>query len=224
MTAFPNQIKERDEMHGNDGNLPLHEACSWPCDQDIGSSDPVISSRKGMAISALLQRYPNAAYIVNNNNETPLDVALRTGTTWDGGVRKLVRAYPASVSIQNQTTGLFPFMTAATVARATANNNMPLPPSKRSLMTHLKNVAKRDLQNVRTIYGLLRADPDVLIADDDSDSEDSDDEHIGEDTAIDGEESSISSFEDSVSSEEEHETSVHESSSHSKGWADFGTG
>jgi len=161
MTAFPNQIKEKDEMHGNDGNLPLHEVCSWPCEQDTVSSDPVISSRKGMAISALLQRYPNAAFALNNNNETPLSLALSTGTTWDGGVRKLVRAYPASASIQNSTTGLYPFMTAATVARSTVDSNLPMPSTKRSLMTHLKNVAKRDLQNVRTIYGLLRADPDV---------------------------------------------------------------
>jgi hypothetical protein len=29
-------------------------------------------------------------------------------------------------------------------------------------MTHLINMAKRDLKEVRTIYGLLHADPDVL--------------------------------------------------------------
>lgn len=192
MAAFPNQIKEKDEMHGSDGNLPLHEVCSWPC-KDAASADPVISSRKGMAISALLQRYPNAVYVTNNNRETPLDLAIATGTTWDGGVRKLVRAYPASASIRNATTGLFPFMTAATVASSTVNNsnNVPLPSTKRSLMTHLKNLAKRDLQTVRTIYGLLRADPDVMIADDD-DSDDESSEASFEDLS--GDESSEITF------------------------------
>ena len=198
MTAFPNQIKEKDEMHGNVGNFPLHEVCSWPCEQDSASTDPVISSRKGMAISALRQRYPNAAFVSNNNGKTPLDLALATGTTWDGGVRKLVRAYPASVSIQNSTTGLFPFMTAAAVSHSLDNSNVPLPSTKRSLMTHLKNMAKKDLQRVRTIYGLLRTDPDVIIADNDEDSsgndstssaDEDDDESSGNDSTSSGEES-----------------------------------
>lgn len=202
-------------MHGNDGNLPLHEVCSWPCEQDSASTDPVISSRKGMAISALLQRYPNAAFACNNNDETPLDLALATGTTWDGGVRKLVRAYPASVSIQNSTTGLFPFMTAAAVSQSTANNDLPLPSSKRSLMTHLKNVAKRDLQTVRTIYGLLRADPDVIIVDDDSD-DDSDEDESSSDSSSDGD------YSDDDDDSDDESRGRESTGRQFEGWANFG--
>jgi hypothetical protein len=226
MAAFPNQIKEKDEMHGSDGNLPLHEVCSWHCEQDTDSLDPVISSRKGMAIAALLQRYPNAAFACNNNDETPLDLAIATGTTWDGGVRKLVRAYPASASIKSSTTGLFPFMTAATVARSTVNSTLPLPSSKRSLMTHLKNMAKRDLQTVRTIYGLLRADPDVLIADDD-DSDEESESSSGSESGSSGDESSITfdgpSGEEDSDDESGVESEEYESRGHgsSANWATF---
>ena len=174
MAAFPNQIKEKDEMHGADGNLPLHEVCSWP--QQSASDEPVIATRKGMAITALVQRYPNAVFVCNNQDESPLDLALSTGTTWDGGIRKLVRTYPSSASIRNSATGLYPFMTAAAVAASAENaSDLVLPSSKRSLMTHLKNEAKRDLQTVRTIYGLLRADPDVMLPADEDESDNDDD-------------------------------------------------
>lgn len=49
LCAFPDHIKAKDEMHGDDGNLPVHSICLWPCEQeDSVSTDPVISSRKGI--------------------------------------------------------------------------------------------------------------------------------------------------------------------------------
>eukprot|EP00549_Striatella_unipunctata_P006078 CAMPEP_0118712970 /NCGR_PEP_ID=MMETSP0800-20121206/25197_1 /TAXON_ID=210618 ORGANISM="Striatella unipunctata, Strain CCMP2910" /NCGR_SAMPLE_ID=MMETSP0800 /ASSEMBLY_ACC=CAM_ASM_000638 /LENGTH=84 /DNA_ID=CAMNT_0006618251 /DNA_START=44 /DNA_END=294 /DNA_ORIENTATION=+ len=84
MRAFPKQIRERDEM-GEDGDLPLHYVCKWPSIQDGTSSDPVVSSRKFMAISALLQEYPEAANINNNWGRMPLIMAIQSGTSWDGG-------------------------------------------------------------------------------------------------------------------------------------------
>lgn len=163
MNAFPKQIRQADEMYGDDGNLPLHEVCAWPCEYDCTSTDPVISSRKGTAIAALLQEFPEAAQVANKHSQTPLELAVSTGTTWDFGVRKMCRAYPAAVRIQSKCTVLYPFMTAAVAAGEISRHQQPLPSSKRSIMTHLKNLAKQDLQSVRTIYGLLRANPKVLI-------------------------------------------------------------
>ena len=163
MHAFPKQIKERNGMYGDDGNLPLHEVCAWPCEYDCTSTDPVISSRKGMAIAALLLEYPEAANTLNRHLQTPLELAVSTGTTWDIGVRKIYRAYPEAVCLQSKRTGLFPFMTAAVAGGEISRQQWPLPSSKRSLMTHLKNLAKQDLQLVRTIYGLLRANPRVMF-------------------------------------------------------------
>ena len=173
LSVFPDQIKAKDETHGNDGNLPLHSVCSWPSEkEDSVSTDPVIASRKSMAISALLQRYPYAAFICNQHYQTPLDLAIASGTTWDGGVCKLVRAYPAAVSIRNADTGLYPFMAAAAAAASYSaeNNQVPSLLAKRSLMTHSINMAKRDLQVVQMIYGLLRADPAVLRKEDADDA------------------------------------------------------
>lgn len=165
--AFPDQIRAKDEMHGDShGNLPLHEVCSWPCAQDFMSSNPVISSRKGMAISALLQRYPVAACVCNHDQQTPLDLAISSGTTWDGGIRKLVRAYPSTVSHVNAKTGFYPFVSAAETFHRESTAPAPIPSTTRDLVTYLKNMAKWDLQSVRTIYGLLRADPIVLDAND----------------------------------------------------------
>jgi hypothetical protein len=163
MNVFPAQIRQVDEMYGDDGNLPLHEVCAWPCEYDCTSTDPVIPSRKGMAIVALLKEYPEAAKIFNRFWETPLELAVSTGTTWDFGVRKLCRAYPEAVCIRSRRTGLYPFMTAAVARGIISRQQEPLPSSKRSLMSHVKNLAKQDLQSVRTIYGILRANPLVLI-------------------------------------------------------------
>jgi len=171
MNAFPSQIRELDEMHHHGrnytgvGNLPLHEVCSWPCAQeDVASTDPVIPSRKGMAIAALLGEYPQAAKMVNAKGQTPLELAVESGTTWDSGVRKLVRAHPAAVSKRStQYANFYPFLCAAVAAGESSKRQEPLPSSKRSLMSHLKNVSKQDLQFVRTIYGLLRANPLVLM-------------------------------------------------------------
>jgi hypothetical protein len=163
MKAFPQQIRQVDEMYGDNANLPLHEVCAWPCEHDISSTDPIISSRKGMAIAALLQEYPEAAHMSNRNLDTPLELAVSAGSTWDFGVRKLCRAYAEAVCVQSKNTLLFPFMTAAAASSMVSSRHPPIPSSKRSLMTHLKNLAKHDVQRVRTIYGLLRANPLVLI-------------------------------------------------------------
>lgn len=141
--AFPKQIRELDvsDVEGV-GNLPLHIVCSWeltPIGQPEGKEDSsvelpleeeqrqaieqytdsmAINVRKDMAITALLNEHPGAAKIKNQRGELPLSVALRTGTTWEGGVRKLVKAFPESVSIKDDDRmgGLYPFMLAATVA------------------------------------------------------------------------------------------------------------
>jgi len=163
MKAFPYQLKEIDRMYGDDANLPLHEVCAWPCKCDSTSTDPVISSRKGVAIAMLLQEYPEAAKISNRHQQTPLELAVSTGTTWDIGVRKLCRFNPEAVCIPSQKTGLYPFMTAAVAAGEKMRRQQPISSSKRLLMTYYKNLAKQDLQFVRTIYGILRTNPSVLI-------------------------------------------------------------
>eukprot|EP00540_Astrosyne_radiata_P003541 CAMPEP_0116844408 /NCGR_PEP_ID=MMETSP0418-20121206/12669_1 /TAXON_ID=1158023 /ORGANISM="Astrosyne radiata, Strain 13vi08-1A" /LENGTH=510 /DNA_ID=CAMNT_0004475353 /DNA_START=206 /DNA_END=1738 /DNA_ORIENTATION=+ len=163
MSAFPKQISMPDEMNPDVGNLPLHEVCSWPCEIDTSSTDPVVPSRKAIAIASLLQGYPEAAVTPNRKEQTALELAVASGTTWDNGVRKLLRAYPSAVSMPSPISRLYPFMIAASVGFKRSRQKEPMPSSKRSLMTHLKNQAKKELYSIRTIYGLLRANPFVLV-------------------------------------------------------------
>ena len=143
--AFPRQVKQTLESIEGIINLPLHTVCAWPCHQDyVSSADAIVSSRKSMAISRILEEYPDAAKQTNSNHETCLELALKTGTTWDHGVRRLVRTYPKAIKLQSRRTGLYPFMTAAAAA------------PKASFRKHT-------LKSVRTIYGLLRSNPKVLI-------------------------------------------------------------
>eukprot|EP00521_Asterionellopsis_glacialis_P006819 CAMPEP_0195283520 /NCGR_PEP_ID=MMETSP0707-20130614/2042_1 /TAXON_ID=33640 /ORGANISM="Asterionellopsis glacialis, Strain CCMP134" /LENGTH=651 /DNA_ID=CAMNT_0040342703 /DNA_START=134 /DNA_END=2089 /DNA_ORIENTATION=+ len=169
MKAFTTQSRLPDVMHNFICNFPLHQVCTWPCEVEssiFSSSDSVIASRKSAAIGALLQEYPHASRIPNALHQTPLELAVSSGTMWDGGVRKLVKSNPMAVSYPSPTTGLYPFMTAAAVACVPAEiyqQRSPIETTKRGLVSKLKRLAKRELDTLRTVYGLLRSDPTVLI-------------------------------------------------------------
>jgi hypothetical protein len=147
--AFPRQIKQYVDYKDDSRDLPLHAICSWPCQQDNSSSETMVSTRKSMAITRVIEEYPLAVKAVNGRGETALELVLKSGTTWDGGVRRLLKFYPKALKIQSKTTGLYPFMTAAAVASPPSSSS---PPSLR-----------KDLQSVRSIYGLLRSNPKVFV-------------------------------------------------------------
>jgi hypothetical protein len=141
--AFPRQVKSPFEDADGLRNLPLHLICSWPCHQDYGrSGSAVVSTRKSMAITRILDEYPGAAKETNARRETALELALKTGTTWDNGVKRLMGYYPKAIKIQSRQTGLYPFMTAAVAATSTHR--------------------RQEVQSIRTIYGILRSKPSVL--------------------------------------------------------------
>jgi hypothetical protein len=147
--AFPRQIKQPVQDKDGIQNLPLHEVCSWPCHQDFNnnhksSSEAMVSMRKSNAITRMIEEYPLSVKVTNQRGETALELALKTGTTWDGGIRRLVKSYPKSLKLQSKATGLYPFMTAAAAAATSLSS-------------------RRELQNVRTIYGLLRSNPKVFV-------------------------------------------------------------
>jgi len=141
--AFPRQVKETLESKDGVENLPIHLVCGWKCPSD----ESVVSYRKSQAIARLLEEYPDGAKKRNNKGETPLELALSTSTTWDLGIRRLVRAFPKAIKFACPTNGLYPFMLAAAAADTHHDNDE----------------TSRDIQAIRTIYGLLRSSPKVLI-------------------------------------------------------------
>ncbi|KAL3909319.1 MAG: hypothetical protein SGILL_008132, partial [Bacillariaceae sp.] len=157
--AFPRQIKKPIEDTTNLGNLPLHAVCSWPCHHDNiaeGSGDALVSSRKVTAINRVLEEYPLALKINNSRGESALELALKTGTTWDGGVRRIVKAYPKAMKIQSKLTGLYPFMTAAAAAPVVSAT------TEEEMESSSESALRQELLHVRTIYGLLRSSPKAL--------------------------------------------------------------
>jgi hypothetical protein len=157
--AFPRQIKKPIEDTTELGNLPLHAVCSWPCHHDNRTGmvgDALVTSRKVMAINRILEEYPLALKVNNARGESALELALKSGTLWDGGVRRIVKAYPKALRLQSKASGLFPFMTAAAAAAAPSDdNNENLDPSSPA-------GRRQELRHIRTIYGLLRSNPKAL--------------------------------------------------------------
>jgi hypothetical protein len=157
--AFPRQIKKPIEETTGLGNLPLHAVCSWPCHHDSFSGmvgDAFVTSRKVMAINRVLEEYPLALKVNNARGESALELALKSGTTWDGGVRRIVKAYPKALKQQSKVSGLYPFMTAAAAAaHSSEHNDENISPSSPALK-------RQELRHLRTIYGLLRSSPKAL--------------------------------------------------------------
>jgi hypothetical protein len=159
--AFPRQIKQTIETADESGNLPLHAVCSWPCylgQHRTGDGDPIVPIRKTMAINRVLDEYPLAIKAKNKRGESPLELALTSGTTWDGGVRRIAKANPKALKLQSPITRLYPFMTAATAlaSKNEAENGADLGEE------YVLPTKRQDLNSLRTIYGLLRANPKVL--------------------------------------------------------------
>ena len=155
--AFPHQIGEADERSGN-GNLPLHMVSLWgipPSRREeqedvraparyVASLDPIAQRTKTMVLSELLTEYPNAARVRNKRGKTPLALLVEAGGTWfNGGVRRMVRAYPEALNIRDRKTGLMPFMAAATACRG----------------SNAKPGSYSDLKGLTTIFELLRNEP-----------------------------------------------------------------
>lgn len=143
--AFPRQIKQPILDKDSLENLPLHAVCSWDTAKEKGLWPSLLETRKSQAIVRVIEDYPAAAKVTNRHGETPLEIAAKSGTTWDGGVRRLVKAYPKSLKVPSETTGLYPFMTAAVAGSKGAT------------------CEERDKRVVQTIYGLLRSNPRVMI-------------------------------------------------------------
>jgi hypothetical protein len=160
MYAFPKQIRVPDEVHGY---LPLHSICCWPCHQEALSSEPVTSARKAAAISAVLHEYSPAAKTLTRKWESALEMAIASGTSWEGGLRKIIRANPKAISRRSQITGLYPFMAAAVQERVDTSRFAPKGNLRKSMNEFQAAMARNDLEVVKAIYGMLRVNPNVLV-------------------------------------------------------------
>lgn len=194
-TTFPSQLSEPDPR-GALGNLPLHEVCSWVCDQETINGDPFVVRRKAMAIHCLLVLCPEAARAKNKMEETPLQLAIESRTPWEVGLKPLVDTYPGALEVPRKlrdgdddndlllstevyddnesvgsdwvdpleaVEGMYPFLVAAVVAHIPDNKlKGPTYFSEASPEEYALDLVKKELESIRSIFGLLRRKPDLL--------------------------------------------------------------
>jgi hypothetical protein len=89
LNVYPDQILERD----HEDNLPLHTASL----KRKKKTTKKHRKEHNEIISHLLTLYPAGAAEVNENNELPLDIMIKSQRTWRAGIQQVVDAYPASL-------------------------------------------------------------------------------------------------------------------------------
>lgn len=102
---FPDQLKESDVA----GNLALHIAAGAYCVEDTGSSNELYG-RSPDTIRALIHAYPTAIMALNRSKQLPLTVAIRSGRSWEGGVKSLVEAAPEGLQSCTIKCYLYPYI------------------------------------------------------------------------------------------------------------------
>jgi len=164
------QCEEADE----EGNLPLHVAAGAPA--YIRQN---FEKTYGSRIEMLVKKYPEASRKKNVKGELCLHIALRSGKTWDSGIKKILKAEPRGIKIKDTATGLFPFMLAAIGnknpssdegrAQAEARARSKFNKSEWILMTEadqnkeIKAILHNDqLMTLDTVFRLLLAAPSQL--------------------------------------------------------------
>lgn len=80
---------------------------------DTENDDGPDSSSQPSVIDILLEAKPEAASIPDNQGRLPLHLAISSGKTWSQGVKAILKANPDTLTSPDPTTGLQPFLQAA---------------------------------------------------------------------------------------------------------------
>jgi hypothetical protein len=62
----------------------------------------------------LLEVHPHACSMPDSSGRLPIHLAIASGKEWENGVQSLANGFPGGVSIADPSSGLYPFMSAAT--------------------------------------------------------------------------------------------------------------
>lgn len=133
----PKEVLQRDQR----GHLPLHiliQKISWSKHRRRR-----LKPKEKSFLTCLLKSHPGSARerIYDDHNRYPLHSALANGHTWSHGVANIFLAAPEVLMVRDPSTGLFPFQLAGVpITEDTAF----------------------DMDNLETVYQLLRARPDVI--------------------------------------------------------------
>jgi len=153
LLGFALQLLPREvSVVNEDGNLPLHivsqsEPHDHRCPRQLWT---------GRCIDMVLKISAGSALKTDRRGRLPLHLALASQKTWNYGVESLVKTFPEAIRMRDPTTGLFPFMIAATAAgtKITKKRNKDDPSENRRQTI--------ELEIVNTIFMLLRAAPELV--------------------------------------------------------------
>jgi len=139
MEKYPKQVFQRDEK----GHLPLHvllEKVTWSKHRKRR-----LKPKEKPFVESLLHAYPGSGRErnISDHRRYPLHSAIANGHTWSQGVREIFLAAPECIIVRDPYTGLYPFLLAA----------VPIVEEK-----------SYGVDNVETVYQLLRARPDVIFS------------------------------------------------------------
>ena len=171
-------------LHGNqlqsynhEGLLPLHIsilACGHYYSVSVANQNYFASCRSN-PIDLLLRVYPQAASMPYLNQKHdgrfPLNVAIQNKISWENGLKDLFKAAPdiikkrdvggifftssvLSTGFRGQSTGLYPFMIAATVSYEDY--------SVGRICNCISTTIEEDKTNIEAIYQLLRVCPELV--------------------------------------------------------------
>jgi ankyrin repeat protein len=99
MKRYHDQLEEIDEL----GDLPLHLVAAQ------GQAD----DKTDDLLDEILNAYPPAACVRNNNGAMPLDLAIASGRRWETGIEKLLQVNPEALlesTVSNIPDNLYPLV------------------------------------------------------------------------------------------------------------------
>mmetsp|Transcript_13016 Transcript_13016/g.28730 ORF Transcript_13016/g.28730 Transcript_13016/m.28730 type:complete len:261 (-) Transcript_13016:90-872(-) len=127
----------------------------------------------------LIKKYPEASKKKNEKGELCLHIALKSGKTWDTGIKKLLKAEPRAIKIKDKSVGLYPFMLAAVGNTVMSKEEKRLFATSRARSKYTKscwnefdedyqreeidNILMKDkVMELDTVYRLLLAAPTLV--------------------------------------------------------------
>ena len=145
---FPQTISMADISTGSKANVE-----NVPPDHALGGHavDKVpLCLNLVSVLDILCAIYPSAAATMDRNGRLPLHHALRSGKTWNSGIKILFDAHPEGLCRRDPQTGLLPFMMAAASTKHVKN----------AIGTNSRN---EDQDAFATSFLLLRKRPEVIM-------------------------------------------------------------
>jgi hypothetical protein len=99
MRAYPSQLRTPSCV--GDSGLPIHSVAGWEGNDDNGTQ-----ARKAITLAEMAHEHPTSCRYRNRQGKTPLSLALESGTSWQGGVRRLTLAQKQDSFVERLTPGV----------------------------------------------------------------------------------------------------------------------